>query len=196
MLQAMINYEYTCNLELQNWIPSHHTCIWVWNLVCNIIRRKSFRVTKGWQDFFFHLRQSVIRWQKNPHHEGFHNLQSLPNTATLFYLATNICFVWQQVSQRSLVQNTSSQSTCVLVQCTVVNTGFLLTTFKQGAEKYLINIFQLILGFCSPYLKKTMGMVSFGSQTRVTSNEHIVHCTMQNCWWKWGHYILFTMFRK
>jgi len=52
MLQAMINLEYTCNLEIQNWIPSHHTCIQVWNLVC-ILSEGKILVTKDWQVFFF-----------------------------------------------------------------------------------------------------------------------------------------------
>jgi hypothetical protein len=45
------------------------------------------------------------------------------------------------------------QGSCILVQCTVDNVRFLLTTCKKVLEM-----------FC------------FGSQTHVTSNKHAVHC--------------------
>jgi len=53
---------------------------------------------------------------------------------------------------------------------------------KSGSKPFYFNVLKLILGVYSPYLNNVLEMVSFGSQTHITPNKHVVHCTLNLCW--------------
>jgi len=56
-----------------------------------------------------------------------------------------------------------------------VNVMFLLTMFNASAGKFWFSALKLILSFYLPHLKTFVKTVPFCSQTRVTSNKHVVH---------------------
>jgi hypothetical protein len=45
-----------------------------------------------------------------------------------------------------------------------------------GVHAVLSSVQQLMLCFCSPYLKKTPGIFSFSPYTGITTNKHVVCC--------------------
>jgi hypothetical protein len=66
--------------------------------------------------------------------------------------------------------------------------NFLLFSFRAVQ----FNIFQLKLRSNSAYWKEVLEVVSSDSQTRVTSDRHVFHCTSKFCWWKWRTVITTT----
>jgi hypothetical protein len=45
---------------------------------------------------------------------------------------------------------------------------------KKVLEKFYFTVRQVVLGFHPPYLKEALEIESFGSQTRISTNRHVI----------------------
>jgi len=46
----------------------------------------------------------------------------------------------------------------------------------------------IIIDYCTSHIRNVIKMVSFGSQTRITSSRHVIDCMKKFCRWNWRYY--------